>query len=108
MSAVLKLTANGCINNICLIYDFKQVSDAILVIMYVDKLHTWEKIFISYEEGAWDTSVLAYYTDANAYRQICNKLKLVFMKHAHAGEEKALYLENTMREDALFMLEIYS
>ena len=83
MSTVLKLTTNGCINNICLIYNFKQVSDLILVIMYVEELHAWKKIFINYDNGTWDTSTLAHYTDNNAYQQICNKLKFVFMKHAH-------------------------
>ena len=108
MSAILKLIHNNFISNVCLIYNFKQVSDSILVIMYVDKLNAWKKMFISYNDGIWDTSVVADYTDNETYQQICNKLKFVFIKHEHAKEDRALCLEKTMREDAAFMLAVFT
>ena len=106
MSAVLKLTRDGWINNICLIYNFKEVNDLILVIMYSDKLQTMEKIFLIYENGAWNTAVIADYTDKETYQQICIKLKFIFMKHEYTDKEKSLRLEEMMRRDAKFMLAI--
>ncbi len=108
MSAILKLVTDNCVNNVCLIYNFKQVNDSILVIMYVEKLQAWGKIFLSYDNGAWNTPVLADYTDYETYQQICNKLKFIFFKHEHAGENRALHLEKTMQEDAVFMLGVYT
>src|SRR2546423_10611237 len=56
MSAVIKLPGyNGKPNNIFLIYDFNQIKDLILIVMYVDKLNTWKKIFINYKDGEWKT-----------------------------------------------------
>jgi len=107
MSAVLKLPwYNGMPNNIFLIYDFKQIKDLILMVMYVDKLKTWKKVFITYKDGEWKTRILTRYMNAKTYKQVCNKLRLV-CPTGITSNEKALSLEQTMQQEAAFMLNMY-
>jgi len=107
MSAVLRLPYHkGSPNNIFLIYNFKQLKDLILMVMYVDKLNTWKKIFVKYKNGEWKTGVLARYMDAKTYRQVCNKLRLICSGDASSDEEM-LDLENTMQQEAAFMLNMH-
>ena len=106
MSVVLKLPDNGNTKRIYLIYDFKQVNDSILLIMYVDELKRWKKFFIDYENGIWQTDVLATYMNNEALQQVCDKLKFIFSEQEHAGEPEGLNLEQTMQQDAAFMVGI--
>ena len=108
MSAVLRLPFNnGKPNNIFLIYDFKQIKDVILMVMYVDKLNSWQKVFVSYKDGAWNTHTLTRYMDAQTYKHVCNKLQLIFPTGLTANE-KALDLEQTMQNEATLMLGLCS
>ncbi len=108
MSAVLKLPShNGKPCRIFLIYDFKQVKDLILMVMYVDKLNTWKKVFVIYENGKWRTSVFASYLDKKTYMQVCNKLRLI-SPIVRAPTKKALNLEQTMKQEAAFILNVCS
>ena len=106
MSAVLKLPRNNGSKNIYLIYDFKQVKDSILIVMYVDKLNSWKKIFINYENGAWDIDILAFYTDDVTCAQIRSKLNFILSRHQYSDEQKALNLEQSMEDNAAFILGI--
>ena len=108
MSAVLRLPCDGKPNNIYFIYDFKEVDDSILMVMYVDKFNAWKKIFINYEDGAWNTDLLVYYTDNKTYRQICSKLKFIFLKRGSLRGHKALRFNETMQKEAAFMLDACS
>jgi hypothetical protein len=108
MSVVLKLPDNGSSKRVYLIYDFKQVSDSILLIMYVDGLNRWKKFFINYEEGEWETDILIPYTDSQTLQQICDKLKFIFSEKEHTTPPDGLNLEQTMQEEAAFMLGIGS
>jgi hypothetical protein len=108
MSAVLRLPYyNGTPINIYLIYDFKQIKDVILMVMYVDKLNTWKKIFVNYEDGVWRTRMLTHYIDTKMYKQVCNKLQLICPGDT-ASNEEALNLEQTMQQEAAFMLNVCS
>ena len=104
MSAVLRLPCNnGEPNNIFLIYDFKQVENFILMVMYVEKFNTWKKVFVNYVDNAWDTEDLVCYTNHKTYKQICTKLRLI-SPTGKTSNEKALNLEQTMLLEANFML----
>ena len=87
MSIVLKMPYNGSSKRIYLIYDFKQVSDSILLIMYIDDLNRWKKFFINYEDGAWNTDILTSYTNGETLQQIRNKLKGDFQNKVHKLNE---------------------
>lgn len=104
MSAVIKLPNEGNAKNVYLIYDFKQVNDSILLLMYVEKLNCWKKIFVNNKDGVWDTSVLAPYTDDETFKQLCTKLEFIFSQQKHSDEENALHLDQTMQQDAEFLL----
>jgi hypothetical protein len=107
MSTVLKLPwYNGKPNNIYLIYDFKQVKDVILMVMYVDKLRAWKKIFLNYRDDKWKTNILTCYMNAETYKQVCNKLQLISPTVITANE-KALNLERTIQQEATFLLNMY-
>lgn len=108
MSVVLKLPDNDSANKVYLIYDFKQVSDSILLIMYVDELKRWKKFFINYEDGAWKTDILIPYTNSQTLQQICDKLKFIFSEKEHINTQDDLDFDKTMQEDATFMLGVCS
>jgi hypothetical protein len=108
MSVVLKLPADGATKQVYLIYDFKQVSDSIMLIMYVDELSSWKKFFINYEDGVWKTDILAPYTDNETLQRICDKLKFIFTQQAHVSQPEGLNLEQTMQEEAAFILGVCS
>ena len=105
MSAVLKLSTNGSTKNIFLIYDFKQVHDTILMVMYVDEIGAWKKFFINYENGSWNTNTLSGYTDAPTLEKINDKLKFVSHEHDHV-EQSNVNLEQVMQENAEFILNV--
>jgi hypothetical protein len=106
MSVVLKLSDNGNPKNAYLIYDFKQVSDSILLIMYVDKLSRWKKFFINYEDGEWKADTLSSYTDSETLQHICDKLKFIFSEKEHITKYDDLDFDKTLQEDVTFMLGV--
>ena len=108
MSAVLKLPTNGNTKNIYLIYDFKQVDDTILMVMYVDTLNTWQKFFINYENGSWNTKPLNNYTDTETLDKINTKLKYISYEHDHINEHLNINLEEVMQQNAEFILGVCS
>jgi hypothetical protein len=108
MSAVLKLSENDNPKRAYLIYDFKQVSDSILLIMYIDELKRWKKFFINYEDNAWQTDILISYTDDKTLRQIRNKLEFIFSEKEHVTKYDDLNFDQTLQEDAIFMLGVCS
>ena len=106
MSVVLKLSDNGNPKRVYLIYDFKQVSDSILLIMYIDELKRWEKFFINYEDGEWKTDTLASYMDNNALQHMRDKLKFIFSEKEYIQKQEDIDFDQTMQEDAEFMLGV--
>ncbi len=106
MSIVLKLPGSGTTKQVYLIYDFKQVSDSIMLIMYVDEQQSWKKFFITYEDGAWNTDILKSYTDSETLQRICDKLQFIFSEQAHVSQPEGLNLEQTMQEEAEFILGV--
>jgi hypothetical protein len=106
MSAVLKLSNNGNTKSIYLIYDFKQVDDTILMVMYVDKIAAWKKFFINYENGSWNTKGLSSYTDATTLESINDKLKFISHELDNANEQPNVNLEQVMQENAEFILNV--
>jgi hypothetical protein len=108
MSVVLKLPENGVTKQVYLIYDFKQVSDSILLIMYVDDLKCWKKFFINYEEGEWNTNILEAYTNNETLQRIRDKMQFIFSEKEHITEQADLDFDQTLQEEAAFMLGICS
>ena len=108
MSAVLKLSSNGDTKNVYLIYDFKQVDDIILMVMYVDEINAWKKFFINYENGSWNTKALTSYTDVSTLEKINDKLKFISHEHDRANEQANINLEQVMNENAEFILGVCS
>jgi hypothetical protein len=108
MSVALKLPGNGNSERVYLIYDFKQVSDSILLIMYVDKLKRWKKFFINFEDGEWKTDILASYANSETLQYICDKLRFIFSEKEHITNYDGLDFDKTLREEATFMLGVFS
>jgi hypothetical protein len=108
MSVALKLSDNGNSKRAYLIYDFKQVSDSILLIMYVDELKRWKKFFINYEDGEWKTDTLASYANSETLQRICDKLKFIFSEKEHVTKYADFDFDKILHEDATFMLGVFS
>ncbi len=108
MSVVLKLKDNNPAKRIYIIYDFKQVEDSIMLIMYLDGQESWKKFFINYKDGRWKTEILKPYTDEETYEQICNKLKYIFTEQEQINDVNNLDFEEVMQENAQFILGINS
>ncbi len=110
MLAVIKLPCtNGSPNNIFITYDFKQVKDSVLLVMYVPRLKSFKKIFITYENGILDTGILAFFLeDDNLYRQVCNTLQLIFNKCTESNGSIALGFGNNIQDHVGFISNILS
>lgn len=106
MSVVLKLKNDNNAKRVYLIYDFKQIKDSIMLIMYLDNRECWKKFFINYKDGEWKTEILKPYTDEETYKQICNKLKYIFTEQEHINDINNLDFEEVMQENAEFILGI--
>lgn len=106
MSAVLRLPSyNGKPNNIFLIYNFQQVSNTMMMIIYVHKVNRWKKIMINYEDEQWNTKMLNRFMDADTYQQVCNKLSLIYP--SNTSSEEVINLEQTIQQEAAFVLGMY-
>ncbi len=72
---------DGNDKNIYVVYNFKQVADEIMLIMYVDAIKGWQKIAIEYDDGCWNTAMLNNYFSAESYKCINQKLSLIFREN---------------------------
>ena len=99
MYATLNLPCNGNPKIIYLIYNFKEVSDSVLLVMYVDKFNCWKKIFINYKDGTWNTDTLIAYADAMISKQIRSTIESIVRK-SYADKPEVLYLKDVMHEHA--------
>lgn len=106
MCAILNLPGKGHPNNVYLIYDFTQVNDAIMIVLYANKSGSWEKIFINYENGFWNTDMLLNFTDKKTYTKICSNLELIIYKPT--DKHITLYADKMMNEHAAILLDACS
>jgi len=81
MSLVIKPPLNGFSRNIYIIYNFKQVYDQILIVLYSDVMNNWQKVPVDYKDSSWNTDLLAAYTDDDTFSYISEKLNIIFEQH---------------------------
>lgn len=77
MNVILNVSANGEHNNIYLTYNFSQVKDKIMVVLYDAENKHWEKIFLDYRYGFLEKNILRQYMNAesfNRFSKISNTL----------------------------------
>ncbi len=78
MSVIIKARGTGVLDNVFIFYDFKQVRDAVLVIMFAKQLGCWEKVLIYNTTNGWEADILKNYLEDDRYGLVSKKLKLIF------------------------------
>ncbi len=87
MSLVINQPFNKTARNIYFIYNFNQVYDQVLLVMYNNESNAWQKIPVDYSNGSWKTNILSDYTDYESFYYICDKLKIIFDQHKQTSEQ---------------------
>jgi hypothetical protein len=78
MRTMMKLYPDTASKKIFIFYNFHQVRDAVLLLLFAEKTNRFEKIFVYANAGRWETDVLRYYVDGKTYETICKRLKSLF------------------------------
>lgn len=81
MTTVINLPLNKTHKKAYIVHNFKQVEDTVIMIMYVEKLHSWKKIFFNYEQGFWHTDQYKEYIDAKTSTNLQKQLSNIFYQH---------------------------
>ena len=96
MSAMMTLRCNNRRKKIFIWYDFKQIRDAVLLLFFSGKTNHVEKIFIYANNNRWETDVLRYYIDDEAYAPICKKLQYLFEYREAPTDFEAVSIEKAV------------
>ncbi len=104
MSVVLNQPCNAADKKIYFIYNFMQVNDRVLILMYDDACRRLKKIPVDYNNGFWQTSTLDKYTDAETFNYIDNKLKAIFKQHDQLLNFKTTPAATMLADHALMLL----
>ena len=99
----------GCNNRrkkIFIWYDFKQIRDAVLLLFFSEKTNHFEKIFIYANNGRWETDVLRYYIDDEAYDPVCKKLQYLFEFRESPTDFEAVAIEKAVENYAKILVSL--
>ena len=107
MSAIMKLQDAKKPDKIFVCYDFKQVRDAVLVVMFDEKEKHYEKIFVYEGTEGWETDILKYYADKETYDTICKKLKFIFEERENVNDVDVNNFTIAMQNNRTFLMNIY-
>lgn len=87
MSLLLNLQCNGIAKKIYFIYNFNQVDDEILLVLFNNERKSWQKIPIDYHKNFWNTNKLNNCTDTQTLQHINKKLKIIFKQRSKLVKE---------------------
>lgn len=103
MSLVYDMPSSGVLKKVRIVYNFKQVDDTVMLVLYSDKHKSQKKIFIDYINGFWQINKINRYTNAATFRQVSGELATIFQQHKLMHEENANAF-NLLPDHALLML----
>ena len=106
MSAVVHVPAGGDTKKIYFIYNFKQVNDFIVIVMFNETVKQWQQFIIHYIDGKWETDVLSACTNDETFKQICWKLESVFDEQASHKTRENISCNEIIVQDAEFLLDL--
>ena len=106
MSAVVHVPAGGDTKKIYFIYNFKQVNDFIVIVMFNETVKQWQQFIIHYIDGKWETDVLSACTNDETFRQICWKLESVFDEQSSHKTQENISCNEIIVQDAEFLLDL--
>lgn len=107
MSLVYDMPCSGVLRKVRIVYNFKQVDDTVMLMLYSDKYKSPKNIFIDYRNGFWQTNKINRYTDAATFQQVSSELATIFQRHKQMHEENADAF-NLLPDHALLMLSACS
>ena len=87
-------------------YDFKQIRDAILLLLYTEKNKQYEKVFIYESSNCWQTDILKKYTDEKTYKAICKKLKYIFTFRDTTSDYDDLDVQQAIENYSNFLTDV--
>ena len=106
MSTIVHVPVGGDTKKIYFIYNFKQVNDFIVIVMFNDAIKQWQQFIIHYVVGRWETDVLSACTNDEAFKQICWKLESVFDEQSDHNTQKNIPCNEIVVQDAAFLLDL--
>ena len=103
MSTLLTLPGNGTPKHIYFIYNFAQVENQVLIILYDDEYKCWLKIPVDYADGFKQVNTIGKYTDTKTFHQIHSELKIIFKQRKQLFRQKLLYNFKLLSEHAVLL-----
>ena len=85
-------------------YDFKQVRDAVQLVLFSEKTNRFEKVFIYANPTRWETDVLRNYVDDKTYETLCGKLQYLFEFREAPADFEAIDVEKAVEKYARFLV----
>ena len=107
MSAIMKLHDTKKPDKVFVCYDFKQVRDAVLIVMFIEKQKRYEKIFIYEGIDGWETDILKYYADDKSYDTICKKLEFIFEQRENTEDFDDNNIKAAIKNNSSFLMNVY-
>ena len=102
----MKLHNTSIADKVFVCYDFKQIRDAVLVVMFIENQKRYEKIFIYEGTDGWETGILKYYADDETYNAICKKLKFIFKERENI-EDFDSNIKAAIENNSSFLVNTY-
>ena len=106
MSAIVHMPGGGDTKKIYFIYNFQQVNDFIVIVMFNEAIKQWQQFIINYIDGKWETDVLSACTNDETFKKICWKLESVFNERSSHSTEENISGNQIIIQDAEFLLDL--
>ncbi len=106
MSVMLRTHAIDALDDIFIFYDFQQVRDVIMIVAFIEKLSSWEKIFIYYNEDRWNIESLSTYFDDKKFNWICNNINIILQHREESKQFDGIDINKEMKDRTNFFFDL--
>ena len=92
------------VNTIFIMYDFKQISDTIMIVLYNKDADRWKKIFIHKINDRWRTIFLKEFLDDQKFAWLCEKLNLIIEQDPDVADANIVNIDQSMKKNYEFLI----
>ena len=102
MSVLLNPRNIDVLDSVCVVYDFKQILDAIMIVTFVEGINRWQKVFVYNSEDGWEIENLKNYVDSKKFEWLSKKLNLIFQHREQSQQFEGIDITRQIERDAGF------
>ena len=97
MSVLLNPRNIDVLDSVFVVYDFKQILDAIMIVTFVEG-----KVFVYNSEDGWEIENLKNYVDSKKFEWLSKKLNLIFQHREQSQQFEGIDITRQIERDAGF------